>query len=105
MHELGFSNTQSLRDLDNYVTINTGNIQWFKGHNFDQADSSYTDQGTYDYGSIMHYGPTAFSSPAGAITIQAKPSPTPAPLGAPANMGQRTALSANDIAIVNAAYP
>ncbi|MCL4167289.1 UNVERIFIED_CONTAM: hypothetical protein GTU68_014952, partial [Idotea baltica] len=54
---------QSREDRNNFVTINFGNIESGKEHNFDQADvASSTDVGSYDYGSIMHYGPYAFSN-------------------------------------------
>ena len=67
--------------------------------NFDQY-SFGSDIGDYDYGSIMHYGPTAFSSN-GLPTIEVN-----IPPGTSAtNIGQRVGLSDGDIAAVNTIYP
>jgi hypothetical protein len=61
-------------------------------HNFDQQISDGDDVGAYDYGSIMHYPRDAFSTD-GSDTIT--------PTNAAAAIGQRTALSAGDIAAAN----
>ncbi|HXH40602.1 MAG TPA: M12 family metallopeptidase, partial [Thermoanaerobaculia bacterium] len=58
-------------------------------HNFDQHINDGDDVGAYDYGSIMHYPRDAFSTD-GSDTI------TPTQAGA--QIGQRIALSAGDIA-------
>lgn len=54
---------QSAHDRDEYVTINWENIKVNKTHNFKKYDSFIVEHFniTYDFGSIMHYGPKAFS--------------------------------------------
>ena len=44
------------------MRINWANIQAGREHNFNQHITDGDDIGGYDFGSIMHYGPTAFSS-------------------------------------------
>lgn len=72
-HAFGFYHTQSRQDRDTYVTINFGNISTTAcgggdcSHNFNKY-SQGQDFGDYDYGSIMHYGATAFGI-GGATTI------------------------------------
>lgn len=99
MHCLGFFHEQNRSDRDDYVRINWGNVRNGNWHgyygfsyiwesilwnglnlvfvgmqvNFDKA-SSYTTTAygvSYDYGSVMHYSPTAFSRN-GQSTITAK---------------------------------
>lgn len=94
-HTVGLWHEQSRHDRDTYVTINHQNIQPGTEHNFDQQLTDGDDVGDYDYGSIMHYSAAAFSKN-GQPTIVAKN-------GAP--IGQREALSAGDIAALNAIYP
>ena len=60
---------------DNYVRINTGNIQSAAVGNFDkQNPSSVLSHGAYEYGSVMHYGRCDFSAN-GYETITALVSP------------------------------
>jgi hypothetical protein len=68
-------------------------------HNFLQHITDGDDLGPYDYGSIMHYPPTAFSinNQATIIARQALP---PGVV-----MGQRAALSQGDIDGVHTLYP
>ena len=48
---------------DQYVKIHEANIQSGKENNFDKKTSSQVlIHGAYDYGSVMHYGPCAFTS-------------------------------------------
>ncbi len=99
LHASGLFHEQSRQDRDNYITINWNNISSGKTHNFQKyTDRGYAgvDLGAYDFGSIMHYGPTAFSKN-GQATIVSKISGK--------TFGQRTALSAGDKAGVNALYP
>jgi hypothetical protein len=95
-HAVGLWHEQSREDRDLFVTINWANIQSGMEHNFDQHITDGDDLGAYDYGSIMHYPRTAFSVN-GQETIT--------PVDANAQIGQRTGLSAGDIAAVNAMYP
>jgi len=94
-HAVGLWHEQSREDRDRNVRINWANIQAGREHNFNQHITDGDDLGGYDFGSIMHYGPTAFTS---------NGQPTITPLGGQA-IGQRTGLSAGDIAAVRAMYP
>ena len=98
-HSVGLWHEQSREDRDTFVTINWANIDPPQKHNFDQQITDGDDVGPYDYGSIMHYGPTAFS-----INGQATITPTQ-PLPAGVVMGQRSGLSAGDRAAVRFMYP
>nr|AGM32350.1 zinc metalloproteinase [Coptotermes formosanus] len=73
LHALGFYHQQSATERDDYVTILWENIEEGKEHNFDKYDANLiTNFGvSYDYGSIMHYGPYAFSKN-GLKTIEPK---------------------------------
>jgi len=91
-HAIGFWHEQSREDRDAYVTINWAKIQSGYEHNFNQHITDGDDVGPYDYGSIMHYPRNAFSTD-GSDTIT--------PVDPAATIGQRTALSAGDIATAN----
>ena len=95
-HALGLYHEQGRNDRDSYVSIHWGNIQSGKSHNFVQQLSNAIDQGSYDYGSIMHYGAYAFSNN-GSPTIT-----TINPAGA--FIGQRSGLSTGDISALNSLY-
>lgn len=88
-HTVGLWHEQSREDRDAFVTIHWDKIQPGYEHNFDQHITDGDDIGAYDYGSIMHY-------PRNAFTVDG--SDTITPLVATATIGQRTALSAGDIA-------
>jgi hypothetical protein len=95
-HAVGLWHEQSREDRDSFVTIHFQNIQPGMEHNFNQHISDGDDVGPYDYGSIMHYERTAFGIN-GAETITPTSPPT-------AQIGQRIALSAGDIAAVASMY-
>jgi len=88
-HTVGLWHEQSREDRDAFVTIHWDKIQPGFEHNFDQHITDGDDIGAYDYGSIMHYPRDAFSID-GSDTIT--------PINPGAVIGQRTALSAGDIA-------
>ena len=94
-HAWGLWHEQSREDRDDFVTINWSNIEDGRQHNFNQHISDGTDIGAYDYGSIMHYGRTAFSK---------NGQPTIEPKQAGVSIGQRTALSQRDIDAVHFIY-
>ena len=94
-HAIGLYHEQSRTDRDTYVNINFQNITAGYEGNFN-ACTSCTANGTLDFGSIMMYSSFAFSSN-GLPTIVKKD-------GSTFNV-QRTALSTNDISIVNSRYP
>jgi astacin (peptidase family M12A) len=95
-HAVGLWHEQSREDRDSFVTIHFQNIQAGQEHNFNQHISDGDDVGPYDYGSIMHYERTAFGIN-GAETITPTSPPT-------AQIGQRIALSAGDLAAVASMY-
>ena len=91
-HSVGLWHEQSREDRDTFVTINFANIEAGKAFNFDQHISDGDDIGAYDFGSIMHYGPTAFGKPnpvGGTLTTISPKVPLPAGV----TMGQRSGLS------------
>ncbi len=90
---------QSREDRDSFVTIVWANIDPTLQFNFSQHITDGDDLGAYDFGSIMHYPHDAFSIN-GKDTIIPKQS-----LPSGAVMGQRTALSAGDMAGVHTLYP
>jgi hypothetical protein len=91
-HAIGFWHEQSREDRDAFVTVHWDKIQPGYEHNFNQHITDGDDVGPYDYGSIMHYPRDAFSID-GSDTIT--------PIDPTATIGQRTALSAGDIATAN----
>ena len=85
-HAVGLWHEQSREDRDSFVTIQTANIDPDARHNFNQHISDGDDIGAYDFGSIMHYSRTAFSTNSNA-TIVPKVTLPPGVV-----MGQRRAL-------------
>ncbi len=98
-HAVGLWHEQSREDRDTFIRIVWENIDPAFQHNFLQHISDGDDLGAYDYGSIMHYPPNAFSMNGQdtIIPLQA--------LGPGVVMGQRDGLSPGDIAGVLAMYP
>lgn len=97
IHALGFYHMQSAIERDNYVTIMWRNIVAGHRHNFVKysANQISKSRGGYDYGSVMHYSPRAWSVN-GRPTIVAK-YPT-------AKMGQREGMSDEDVIMIRAMY-
>jgi hypothetical protein len=98
-HSVGLWHEQSREDRDSFVTIVWANIDPSMQFNFSQHIQDGDDLGAYDYGSIMHYPRDAFSVN-GQDTIVPKQA-----LPAGVVMGQRSALSAGDLAGVQIMYP
>ena len=98
-HALGLWHEHSRSDRDQWITINWGRIDDTKRHNFNQHLRDGADVNAYDYGSIMHYGPTAFT------TDPFRVEKTIVPTTDGVVIGQREALSAGDIAAILAVYP
>ncbi len=94
-HTVGLWHEQSREDRDSFVTIQWANIDPAYSSQFDQHISDGDDVGAYDYCSIMHYPPKAFSK---------NNQPTIVPATPQSCMGQRTALSPGDIAAVGQLY-
>ena len=95
-HTVGLWHEQSREDRDLFVTIHWENIQSGMAAQFNQHITDGDDLGAYDYGSIMHYPRNAFSKNDNDTIVPTNPG---------AQIGQRTALSAGDIAAVRAMYP
>ncbi|HJT15615.1 MAG TPA: M12 family metallopeptidase [Dongiaceae bacterium] len=97
-HAVGLWHEHSRADRDQFVEIVFSNVNPSYRHNFDQHIQDGIDVEAYDYGSIMHYPPQAFS-----VTQQATIRPKqPLPQGV--TMGQRTGLSPGDVAAVEKIY-
>ncbi len=97
-HAVGLWHEQSRADRDQFVEIVFSNVDPSFRLNFEQHITDGIDVGDYDFGSIMHYPPRAFSVTQ-ADTIRSR-----SPLPAGVVMGQRDALSAGDIAAVEKIY-
>ena len=93
-HALGLWHEQSRADRDANVEVLWQNIIPLARHNFEQHISDGLDLGAYDFGSIMHY-------PANAFGIDGRETLRPR---RPASIGQRDALSAGDVAAIEAIY-
>lgn len=95
-HALGLWHEQCRPDRDTYVEVIEANVLSGCVVQFDVVEDDAVKVGPYDYGSIMHYGAHDFADPPGAITIRTRN-------GAP--IGQRSGLSAGDIAGLASLYP
>ena len=95
-HALGLWHEQSRADRDMYIRIVWENIDDDHRYNFEQHLTDGKDFGEYDYQSIMHYPPDAFSKNGEKTII---------PLKENVEIGQRRHLTEKDIAAVNAMYP
>lgn len=93
-HALGFWHEQSRPDRDKYVTIYWNNISSRMRYNFNINNGINSRGIPYDYSSIMHYGPKAFSNN-GGYTMLAK---------AGQLIGQRNGLSKADTQQANIMY-
>lgn len=57
LHAAGIFHEQSRNDRQHYVTIIEENIEERYAYNFQQRNDSLNFGTTYDYRSVMHYGP------------------------------------------------
>ncbi|KAI6214724.1 Metalloendopeptidase [Aphelenchoides besseyi] len=97
LHATGFFHEQSRSDRDNYVNILYNNIQRGMEGQFEKySPVTIQNLGTdYDYDSIMHYGPKAFSR---------NGLPTIVPKKTNARIGQRSGFSQTDVYKINTLY-
>ncbi|TMS36170.1 hypothetical protein L596_003405 [Steinernema carpocapsae] len=97
MHAVGFFHEQSRADRDDYISINWNNVESGLEDQFDKYSLNMIDHlGTvYDFGSVMHYGPNAFSKN-GKPTIEPKKKNV--------EIGQRRGFSENDVYKINKLY-
>ena len=96
-HALGMWHEQSRCDRDTYVRIVWENIASGYDHNFDKECAGASDVFGYDEGSIMHYGPTAFSVNGLPTIVSLR--------GLDRLMGQRSGLSGTDANTIDYMYP
>jgi hypothetical protein len=94
-HALGLWHEQGRSDRDAFITVVMENIDPDYLHNFDKHVLDGEDLGAYDFGSIMHYPPKAFSVN-GQDTIRTKNGES---------IGQRNGLSRGDIESIKLMYP
>ena len=94
-HAMGLWHEQSRSDRDDFVTILYENIDPDHQHNFDKHVQDGEDLGEYDFASIMHYPPKAFSIN-GQDTIRTKNGES---------IGQRKGFSKGDIEAIKLMYP
>lgn len=97
-HVIGLHHEQNRQDRDGFVRVNMENILKGYGGQFKQQPNSYKDAGPYDFDSIMHYDPYAFTCNGKPTIVAMNPLP-PETL-----LGQRSHISIGDAAAVNAAY-
>jgi hypothetical protein len=97
LHALGMFHEQTRCDRDSFVTIHTANITSGYENNFTKQCTNATDYSSYAEGSIMHYGPFAFSKN-GLATISSK-------RGLDSQMGQRSGMNSTDRSTMNTIYP
>uniref|UniRef100_A0A914N6R2 Metalloendopeptidase n=1 Tax=Meloidogyne incognita TaxID=6306 RepID=A0A914N6R2_MELIC len=97
MHSVGFFHEQSRTDRDDYVNILWDNIDPTLRDQFDKYSQNMIDYlgAKYDYSSVMHYGPLAFSKN-GKPTIEPKEKSV--------TIGQRLGFSPTDLYKVNKLY-
>ncbi|XP_069182918.1 blastula protease 10-like [Procambarus clarkii] len=98
-HALGFVHEQSRPERNKYVTVVPENIVPDLMHNFEYYLSSDINNYniTYDYSSVMHYGPTYFTNN-GKVTLSTKD------YFAQGLIGQRIGLSHRDKHMANIMY-
>ena len=101
LHALGRWHEQSRPDRDSFVVILTDNVQDNRLNNFVIAaeELATTQDITYDYSSVMHYGQFAFSKQSRVLRTIRTIDPTQQNL-----IGQRQGLSTSDTAHVNKLY-
>jgi hypothetical protein len=98
LHAFGFEHEHNRFDRDDWITVNWDNIQPGMEYAFDKTTPpEYDLLGTsYDYGSVLHYGPYGFAIDPSIPTI--------IPHDPNAEIGQRVTLSALDIERVQILY-
>ena len=103
-HALGLWHEQSRPDRDQYVEVIEENVRNDRLYNFFKRNTYSIDYRgeSYDYGSIMHYGPRAFSINHGP-TLKVINQSEYDRQGRP-RLGQRDGLSKSDVRQLNRMY-
>ncbi len=110
MHAVGFIHEQNRCDRDAHVTIFDDNIKTGRESQFTKTCNGANDYGNYNFNSIMHYHPKAFSKYNSQYTIlPVKHQPWNYDnivrfYKELHSMGQRSRLSYPDVVAVNALY-
>lgn len=99
IHAIGFHHMQNSYDRDHYVRVNWENVRPGDVNSFDLRPSTQISHFNvpYDVGSVMHYGPNAFSAN-GRATMTAIYNPNHR------KMGQRNEATPEDIMRINRMY-
>uniref|UniRef100_A0A0R3S6K4 Metalloendopeptidase n=1 Tax=Elaeophora elaphi TaxID=1147741 RepID=A0A0R3S6K4_9BILA len=99
MHVIGFFHEQNRADRDSYVDIVWENVKPSLVEQFDKYSSTIIDDlgSPYDYDSVTHYSPMAFSK-------NGKPTIIPKHIDEVMRLGQRRGLSTIDIWKINKLY-
>jgi hypothetical protein len=97
-HAVGLIHEQKRPDRDNYIIVNYSNIRSNWTSQYDKC-TSCTANGTFDFGSIMLYGPTASSTVVFNTSI-----PAMTKLDGSTWRAQRTALSTGDLNAISTKY-
>lgn len=105
-HALGLWHEQSRPDRDSFVQIEWDCIQSGLGYNFNRHDEA-GQYGPYDFDSVMHYGQTAFFTPATQYCISIGRTITVLPPNQAwqSLIGQRTHFSTMDQLTMSFLYP